>query len=93
MDLPTQRLPWVSVTKLLADKRLAVDYRRRWPVLVKKAKLEAISSALQNGEQLPVDADPEVVKLSIPAPHGRLSIDPASINARRLQLLDKLIEE
>jgi hypothetical protein len=80
LDLPTARLPWASIAKILQGKRLANDYCRRWPVIVRNAKLRQ------------AQAGGAVGSFNVPAAHGRLPVDAASLNARRLQLLNKLME-
>jgi hypothetical protein len=81
LDLPTARLPWASIAKILQGKRLANDYSRRWPVIVRNAKLRQAQSGGAGGSTF-----------NVPAAHGRLPVDAASLNARRLQLLNKLME-
>jgi len=38
-DLPEKRLPWTAIAAVMKKERLPLDYSRRWPALVRDAKL------------------------------------------------------
>ena len=83
LELPTQRLPWTAVAALMDNERFPLDYNRRWNIIVRNAN---------DGRGPDFQHTSPTNSAGATGSSSSAEKDAENVRARRLELLEALLE-